>query len=144
MTIKEYLSQALTIDQRIKSKQAQIVNMRDMLDSVNRPTDEIWVKSTGYRDRIGDIVAKIQEGENELADLICQLLEVKRGIRNAIERVEKPIYRLILEERYLNGKRWEDIAANNHYSWNYLIYNLHPTALKHVEMPENIKDVKKC
>ena len=41
-------------------------------------------------------------------------------------------------ERYINLKRWEEIAADNNYTWNYLVYRLHPKAL------EKIKDVKVC
>jgi len=132
MTTKEYLSQGLLLRRLIAAKQSRLADLRDMLTACTRPTDAVAVQSSA-RDKMADTVAKLVDAEVEAADDIARLLAVQREIGQVIGRVQNPVYRLVLEERYINCKTFEKIAVDNAYSYYHVVHRLHPRALAAVK-----------
>ena len=63
-------------------------------------------------------------------DDIDRLVELKAEIHNRIEKLSDPYEKLILTERYLNNKSWEEISNLLHYEERNTQY-LHGKALQH-------------
>ena len=57
-----------------------------------------------------------------------------------IKGVEPYDCRLVLEHRYLNFKSWEEISNVMKYSYRQ-VHRIHSDALKHIEMPREIKKI---
>jgi len=94
------------------------------------------VQSSPKKDSMGDLIAT-------LLDLIAsyeadchKLLAIQEEIAATIKTVSREDYRLILFERYVNLKRWEDISADNDYSEKHA-YKLHNAALKMIKLKQN-------
>lgn len=132
MTTREFLRQSLTLDKQIRAKQTQLQRLKDMQYSIGGSLSPDKVQSTVNHDRMGDFTAAIIDLQDEYIKDITKLLGLRYEIKGIIEKVSDPMQRLILEERYVNLKRWEDIAADNNYSWNH-VHRIHGKALKVIE-----------
>ena len=129
MNAKEYLSQAYRIDQRINSKLAQVMSLRDLLSKATGTLSGAPKAATPNPHSMEDTIAKMVDLENEINDDIDALVDLKAEIMRRIKRVENTEYQTILELRYLCFKRWEEIAVDMGYSLRRL-YELHDCALE--------------
>jgi len=134
MTAKEYLQQAFTIRRLIKAKESRIQELRDMTERVGQSLsgDGVRVQTSPRRDPMGDLIATLVDLERECLDDYARLLALQSEIENAINSVERHEYRLVLYERYINLKRWDDIAEDNNYGYRH-VYRLHDEALAVIE-----------
>jgi hypothetical protein len=129
MSTKDYLSQAYRIDQRINSKLAQVMSLRDLLDKATGTLSGAPKAATPNPHTMEDTIAKMVDLENEINEDIDALVDLKAEIMRRIKRVENTEYQTILELRYLCFKRWEVIAVELGYDLRYL-YKLHDQALE--------------
>jgi len=129
MNTKDYLSQAYRIDQRINSKLAQVMSLRDLLGKATGTLSGAPKAATPNPHTMEDTIAKMVDLENEINEDIDTLVDLKAEIIRRIKRVENTEYQTILELRYLCFKRWEVIAVELGYDLRYL-YKLHDQALE--------------
>ena len=129
MSTKDYLSQAYRIDQRINSKLAQVMCLRDLLGKATGTLSGAPKAATPNPHSMEDTIAKMVDLENEINEDIDALVDLKAEIMRRIKRVENTEYQTILELRYLCFKRWEEIAVDMGYSLRRL-YELHDCALE--------------
>lgn len=109
MNAKEYLSQAIWLNQRINSKLEQVNSLRTLASKVTTTFGEERVKSTKKQSPMEETIVKLIDLENEINEDIDELIKLKSEIVETINQVDDPIYQLILERRYIEGKTWEEI-----------------------------------
>ena len=131
MSTEDYLSQAYRIDQRINSKLAQVMSLRDLLGKATGTLSGAPKAATPNPHTMEDTIAKMVDLENEINEDIDALVDLKAEIMRRIKRVENTEYQTILELRYLCFKRWEEIAVEMGYSLRRL-YELHDCALEEI------------
>lgn len=131
MSTKDYLSQAYRIDQRINSKLAQVMSLRDLLSKATGTLSGAPKAATPNPHSMEDTIAKMVDLENEINEDIDALIDLKAEIMRRIKRVENTEYQTILELRYLCFKRWEEIAVDMGYSLRR-VYELHDCALEEI------------
>ena len=119
--MKEYLSQAFHIDQRIQSKMEQVA-------SLNATYSDMPGSETRNLHRMEDAILSIIELEAEINEDICKLVQTKKDIVHKIKAVQNTEYQTLLELRYLCFKSWEQIAVDMGYELRWL-YRLHHRAL---------------
>ena len=127
MSTKDYLSQAYRIDQRINSKLAQVMSLRDLLGKATGTLTGAPKAATPNPHSMEDTIAKMVDLENEINEDIDALVDLKAEIMRRIKHVENTEYQTILELRYLCFKRWEEIAVEMNFSRQHL-YRLHEKA----------------
>ena len=135
MNAKEYLSQAYRIDQRINSKLAQVMSLRDLLGKATGTLSGSPKAATPNPHSMEDTIAKMVDLENEINEDIDALVDLKAEIMQRIKRVENAEYQTILELRYLCFKRWEEVSVELGYSIQHL-FRLHDEALEAVSFPK--------
>jgi len=113
----------------INAKQDELYVLRLTATSVRGPVlgDKVKSGSTNNAMQIVDKIIALQETINEEID---RLVELKAEIHNRIEKLSDPYEKLILTERYLNNKSWEEISNLLHYEERNTQY-LHGKALQH-------------
>ena len=132
MTAKEYLEQALRLDQRINSKIAQVSALHELATKATSTVSDMPRSATPNVHRMEDIIVKIFSLENEINADIDALVDLKRNIIRAIKAVENTEYQTLLKKRYLNFEKWEQIAVDMSYSMQYA-FRMHDRALEQVE-----------
>jgi DNA-directed RNA polymerase specialized sigma subunit len=83
--------------------------------------------------RLRGLLAKIVDLEKEIDADVDRLIYIRDNIKAIIEAVEDDRERLLLQYRYLDGRTFEEIAVQMHYSWRQ-IHRLHSRALTNLKM----------
>ena len=134
MNAKEYLSQAMYIDQRINSKLEQVTRLRENATNCTATLSDMPRPDTPNQQRMADTIGKIVDLEREINEDIDRLVDLKAEARRVINAVSDPDQQLILELRYLCYKPWNEIMTELGYS-EPTIYRLHGEALKKICVP---------
>ena len=134
MTPKEYLEQAIYLDQRINSKLTQVENLRGLASKV---TTVYGDTPSGQHDnsRLEKTIAKIIDLENDIDSDIDRLVDLKKEITETINQIPDLRYRTILDMRYLSFRTWEQIAVALDHDIRH-VYRLHGEALKEIKISE--------
>ena len=135
MNAKEYLSQAMYIDQRINSKLEQVTRLRENVTNCTAMLSDMPRPDSPNKQRMEETICKIVDLEQEINADIDRLVDLKAEARKAINAVSDPVQQLILELRYLCYKPWLEIAETIGYS-EATVYRLHGEALKNIAVPE--------
>ena len=126
--MKEYLSQAFRIDQRIQSKMEQVASLNDLATRATATYSDMPGSETRNLHRMEDAILSIIELEAEINGDICKLVQTKKDIVHKIKAVQNTEYQTLLELRYLCFKSWAQIAVDMGYELRWL-YRLHHRAL---------------
>ena len=129
----KYLKRYVLLDREIDRKLKEVARLRSKL---TRITEVYSTEPRGGGTIYGkteEILAKIVDLENEIDADIDRLVAIREGIKTIIEAVENDRERLLLQYRYLDGKTFEWIAVEMHYSWRQ-IHRLHSKALTNLKM----------
>lgn len=139
MTAKEYLQQYRNLDVRINAKLEQVARLRELATKVS-PSQSDGGHGGGVSDRVGNIVSKIVDYENDINAEIDRLMDLKCEIEKLIDSVTETALHDILELRYINLKKWEEIAVTLRIDLRW-VYRLHGRALKKLTIESDYKSV---
>lgn len=142
MTAKEYLSTYKNIILEIECLKEEIMCLRAAAEYTSPDLRRIGTGSASYGDKLGARTAKIIDAENALLDKISLLADAGDKVRRLIDAVPDHQCRLILSQRYLSCKTWEQIAALLNFDLRW-IYRLHNKALKMAEEGQVFKEMNK-
>ena len=127
MRPKDYLLQVRHIDNEIDSKIKLLEDLRARALSIGSFEVKDKVQSSGGLD-FSDWMDRYVDLQKEVTDKVDELIVLKQRIISQIDRMENPLYRLILVSRYLRDMRLGEIAARYNYNYGY-IKNAHGNAL---------------
>ncbi|MBR2798961.1 MAG: hypothetical protein IKE17_14640 [Clostridia bacterium] len=130
MTAKEFLVRARRIDRRIEETRERLERMRGQLGGRVANLSGI----PGSRQRWSDKVDDMIDIELRLEKQIREMCQIKREVMDAIDGVDDPLGREVLELYYLDGLSWGDVASRMHYSVRN-VQILHGKALPFVRVP---------
>ena len=129
MKIKDYLNQAHRLDQRINSKLEQITSLHDLATKATVTYSDMPRNPNKGKSRIEECILKIMELEEEINRDIDRLVDLKTDITHLIKKLDSHEYQILLEQRYLCFKSWEQISVNLGYSIQHT-FRLHDEAMK--------------
>ena len=86
--MKEYLSQAFRIDQRIQSKMEQVASLNDLATRATATYSDMPGSETRNLHRMEDAILSIIELEAEINGDICKLVQTKKDIVHKIKAVQ--------------------------------------------------------
>lgn len=84
---------------------------------------------------LSDYAAKFDEMLSELRDEIDRKWKIRREIIKVIEKLPNESEKAVLRLRYINGKKWEQIALDLNYGYQH-VHKIHGRALAHLEIPK--------
>lgn len=132
MTVKEYLSQAFVLRKLVRAKESRIQDLRERQVSLGGALSDVRVQTSIVQDTVGSTTAALLDLIAECRQDIEELIRTQREIELTIKMVGRNDLQLVLFERYVNLKNWEDIAADNNYSWD-TVHRKHRAALAWIE-----------
>ena len=83
-------------------------------------------------------VKKIIALEGQINAKIDDLLKIKQQVEKAIQTVQDGTLREVLIQRYILGKKWEQIADGMNYDYRWVL-RLYGKALTQIKITETIK-----
>ncbi len=130
MTAKEYL-------QRVRGVQAEVAQLRRLrqraYEQATRATARPSKAPAHGGNASRDLMADCAEYAAALDRQLLELQRIEREVLGVIEQVPDSRYRRLLRARYVEGKKWEAIALEMHYSYTQVVKYLHPRALACVQ-----------
>jgi DNA-directed RNA polymerase specialized sigma24 family protein len=127
MTAKEYLQQYRDADRMINAKLDQIRRLRELATKTTQTLTADRVQ-TSAENKVAHICATIADLDVEVNVDVDRLAALKRQIEQTIQQVPNSSQRVVLERRYINGQRWEEIAVVLGYTYRNVCY-IHGRAL---------------
>lgn len=128
---KDELMKIVHIDAKLDSKLRQLAELRETIISISAvdySKENVQVEPSSA---IENSVIRLTELENEIEDDIDKLVAKKKHARDQISAVEG-VYGTVLEMRYLECMRWEEIAFRLSYGIRH-IHRLHGEALEMIK-----------
>jgi len=133
VTTKEYLQQGYRLARGIRFKKERISELRILAERSTSSYQAERVSGTSQRSRLENCVCQIDEWEREIDSDIKKL----REIYLCIAKVENPDFRQLLELRYVDGYKWEEIIEKMNYTERHIM-RLHGQALLKIKMSVNV------
>ena len=142
MTIRDYLSQAYRLDQRIDSNIREVSTLRKMMGSISSPVLEDRVQTSRPAEapfvRSIEKIMLLEEKINAEIDLLVDLKEQIRGVIAAVPDTDE---RMVLSYRYVHNLTWEQISDELNESVS-TVKRRHKSALDHAVLPENFIQIE--
>lgn len=128
--LKKKLRSAWVLQKQLECNYVELQNLRDSAGRIT-PAYSLAPGGGGTGQRIENAMVKLADLETENSLDIEKLVEALAEIRQLITLVDDPVLRLILHKRYLCYQKWEQIAADLNYSWQW-IHKMHGRALREI------------
>ena len=127
----ELLKQAYYIDVRIDNKLEQMETLNALATKATTTFGNEPVSGTRDVHKREETICKIVDLQNEINADIDNLVDMKRELRKTIESIPNVDYRTVLELRYLNFRKWEEIAVTMGYRLRNVHY-IHDKAIEYL------------
>ena len=132
MNTKEFLRQYTNANNSINTKLDQISQLRSLATKSTTVLSDSKVSSGISHDKIPKIVAKIIDMERQVDEEIDALQDIKKSVIDVIYNIDDAKLREVLERRYINDQKWEQIAFEMGYDIRW-IYRMHGQALCRIQ-----------
>lgn len=129
---QEYLEYIEKANAQIQNKLVEVYQLRCLATSITAPMGQESVQTSGVSDKVGNITAKIVDLEQKINRMIDTFIDKKQERIEVIEQVEDTLLYTILHKRYVQGKKLNVIAQEEHYT-DVHISNKHQEALEEVQ-----------
>ena len=133
--VKEQLSQAYRVEQRINTKLEQISALRTLAHGTSQVLTDMPGSPNRNISKLENCVAKMVDLQAEIYEDIQELLETKKKCMDLIKSVGDVTGQLVLEKRYLCYEKWEQIAVELNLSTRQ-VYRVHDGAIEEIEKYE--------
>ena len=117
MDAKEFLRLPEKLDVRIKNKLIEQQQWRDLALGITANMDGERVQSTGTKTKMADAIDKCIDMEAEIDRLIDELVDTKKKVIEAIEKLDSPVEYDVLHRRYIQYQSLQEVA--DHYGYDY-------------------------
>lgn len=125
---KDYFAQIRKTDRLIQRLTDTVNTLRSGLTSQSYELKPDKVQTSGTKDTLGETIVKIMSLEDDINARIDELVDMKQEAFTMINRIPDLDQQNILIGRYIQLKKWEDIALELNFSIQW-VYELHGKGL---------------
>ena len=129
--LKEKLKGAMYAQRSLGGELDKLQELRCIAQKVTPAYSQSPGGGSGNAQKLENSVAKIIEQEKIIAECCNELCAQLAEIRALVALLPMGPIRLVMQRRYLNYQKWEQIAAELHYSWQN-VHRLHSKALDYI------------
>lgn len=130
---KTYLEEIERYETYIKSRIAEIYRLESLATSMTAALCDDKVQTSGDKDKIGKIVARILDEKDKLLKTVEYFFEVKSERIALIEQLENLLEYKVIHGKYIQYLELKDIAANENYTHQY-ICEVHNRAIENFQV----------
>ena len=97
---------------KIRLKLGQLEEIDNLCTHITSDPTQERVQTSSAKDRLGALVAKKADLEAEIMQGIIDALDTMNEIEEAINALEDPDEQIVLQERYIENKGWDEISED--------------------------------
>lgn len=135
--LKQKLKGAMYAQRTLEGELDKLQELRSLAQKIT-PVYSQAPGGSGSGKVLENSVAKIVEQERVVASCCDELCEQLAEVRALVALLPVGPMRLVMQRRYLNYRKWEQIAMELDYTWQH-VHRLHGRALEFM-----LKDVIEC
>lgn len=128
---QEYLLQVKLCDAHINNKLEELAQLKALATKVTSTLKQDAVSGGGFGDKVGDVVSRIIDMQNEINAAIDEYIDKKKEVKRIIEQVTNPDQLNVLLKCYILHESLEQVACEMGYSYRNICY-IHGRALQAV------------
>ena len=125
---KDFLNQISRLDALINRLLNTVATERSRLTSIGCELKQDKVQTSGPKNSLEETICKIDELERTINARIDKLVDLKNTTMKAIQSLPDFDQQNVLIARYIDGKKWLDIAFDLNFSISQ-VYKIHGKAL---------------
>ena len=129
--LKEKLKGAMYAQRTLEGELDKLQELRNLAQKVTPAYSQSPGGGSGNAQKLENSIAKIIEQEKIIAECCNELCGYQAEGRALVALLPMGPMRLVMQRRYLNYQKWEQIAAELHYSWQN-VHRLHSKALDYI------------
>lgn len=129
--LKEKLKGAMYAQRTLEGELDKLQELRNLAQKVTPAYSQSPGGGSSNAQKLENSVAKIIEQEKIIAECCNELCAQLAEVRALVALLPMGPMRLVMQRRYLNYQKWEQIAAELHYSWQN-VHRLHSKALDYI------------
>lgn len=129
--LKEKLKGAMYAQRALEGELDKLQELRSIAQKVTPAYSQSPGGGSGNAQKLENSIAKIIEQEKIVAECCNELCAQLAEVRALVALLPMGPMRLVMQRRYLNYQKWEQIAAELHYSWQN-VHRLHSKALDYI------------
>ena len=129
--LKEKLKGAMYAQRTLEGELDKLQELRNLAQKVTPAYSQSPSGGSGNAQKLENSIAKIIEQEKIIAECCNELCAQLAEVRALVALLPMGPMRLVMQRRYLNYQKWEQIAAELHYSWQN-VHRLHSKALDYI------------
>lgn len=140
--VETFLNEIKGIEKDIENKKAEIDYLRERALSLGgAPLGGDVSKTSKPTDRIGSVIAKIIDDENELADEVIRYLDLRKKARKLIDQLPNSLHRDVLFKHHFQNIPLTKIAKEKNCDYSSLLeaHKKAKEALQELLPPEIVK-----
>lgn len=105
------MNRAWRIHKRLEQKRERLLEAQSLTQNITVNYEPREGGGSGNLQSLQDMILRVMELEREVAELERDFETACVETRTVIARVPNPVYRTVLERRYLRFQSWEEIGA---------------------------------
>lgn len=129
--LKEKMKGAMYAQRTLEGELDKLQELRNLAQKVTPAYSQSPGGGSGNAQKLENSIAKIIEQEKIIAECCNELCAQLAEVRALVALLLMGPMRLVMQRRYLNYQKWEQIAAELHYSWQN-VHRLHSKALDYI------------
>jgi hypothetical protein len=129
--IVSFFEKALLLPELIESKQGEIKRLKELaysLAAVNTEGERVS-SSKNTACKYAELIVKAADLEAEILDDTQEMLDYQREVGKVIDKLSKPMHKLVMRDLYIYGLSVKEIAVRRNYS-ERRIYDFREESLK--------------
>ena len=133
MKAKAYLMKIKSMDTMINTDIEELAALEALATKTTSVIGDERVQSSGSQQKMADAVTKIVELKDRINDEIDRFVDFKEEAKNLIFSVCDGDCIDLLYKRYFQDKKWEEIALEMNFTYQWVSGGLHQRALSQVQ-----------
>lgn len=129
MTAEEYLNRYKQMSARVKTLKAEVERIRTMAESMGINLDGM-PHGSNVSDKIARLAVELAEYESALVAEITAVNREAMKIIEMIGKIKDPNQQTLLYKRYIEEKKWGEIAVELRYTYQWVSGPLHTRAVR--------------
>ena len=128
-----YLEKIGILDAQINNDIDELAQLEALATKTTSAFGGERVQASVSQDKMADCVVKIEELKSRLSDEIVGLLDYKNEARQVLSEACDSDCCSLLHKRYFLGRKWEEIAVEMGFTYQWVSGGLHQRALSQVQ-----------
>ncbi len=129
MTVKEYLRRVRDAERELRAVEREYQRARDDITNLKAMEYDGDKVTGGKIGDLSDAIVTLEKYAERVNARWDELIAFREEAKKQLEQIKDWRYRAVLEQRYLLGESWEQIAVGMGYNYRWIL-RLHGKALQ--------------